>query len=405
MELQKKRLPDYAELIHGAADRIESGKQPFEFTHVLVDEFQDISSDRNRLLNAMKTANPKLELTYVGDDWQSIYRFSGSDISIMRELSKPTLSQLSKKRVDLTATYRLPQNLADISRQFVLKNPLQLEKEVHSKAAGNFLGKAVIHWDMEQKEAKENLLKVISRIGKDAEDPTISIRILARYVNNLPGETSAKAKAFVEKHWEGPVEASSIHSAKGLEADYVVIMDLIQDFRGFPSTIEDDPVMRLVMPEKDLHQHGEERRLFYVALTRARRETHIISPISAPSLFTLEMLQDNLGVHVGLDSAKNQKCPACKSGRILTSANGHGSYCSNIPLCDFMAPKCLKCEKPMEFIGGVKRYVCQKHPDAFHKPCPNCSWGVLVPRINSFTNQEFYSCHTWPKTRCPKKAR
>ena len=359
----------------------------------------------------MKVANPKLEVTCVGDDWQSIYRFSGSDVSIMREASKP---KMIRKRVDLTATYRLPQVIADISRIFILKNPLQLEKNVFSKSDLDVPGKVVTHWDMEQKENQENLLRVIERIGDDSKDPSKSIRVLARYVSNLPGDFPLNtrkhiesATKFVEQNWEGPVEVSSIHAAKGLEADYVVVMDLIQDFRGFPSTIEDDPVMRLVMPEKDLHQHGEERRLFYVALTRARRETHLISPVSAPSLFTLEMLRDGLGIHVGLDNSKNRQCPSCKSGRILISKNGGGSYCSNIPLCDFSSPPCLKCEKPMSYTDGKERFICEKHPDALHKICFVCDWGVLAPKkfISKYTGTEetFFSCHTWRKTGCKGK--
>jgi DNA helicase IV len=399
-ELERLELPDYSELIHGSADSIARGQYGFDFTHVLIDEFQDISWDRNRLIESMKSANPRLEVTCVGDDWQSIYRFSGSDVSIMREASKP---KLRRKRIDLTATYRLPQVIADISRTLILKNPLQLEKSVFSKSDLSVPGKVVIHWDTEQRANEENLLKVIARIGKDSKDPGMSLRILARYTNNLP------TKKLVEKYWEGPVDVSSIHAAKGLEADYVIVTDLIQDFRGFPSTIEDDPVMRLVMPEKDLHQHGEERRLFYVALTRARRETHLISPISAPSLFTLEMLEDDLGTHVGLDTSKNQLCPTCKSGRILVSTNGGGSYCSNIPLCDFISPLCAKCQKPMTFTGGKERFRCDKHPDDLHKPCSRCEWGVLVPRkyINGRTGNEdvFYPCHTWPKTRCAGVAR
>jgi DNA helicase-4 len=411
-ELSRLKLPDYAELIHGAADAISNSENEFTFTHVLVDEFQDISSDRNRLIESMKLANPKLEVTCVGDDWQSIYRFSGSDVSIMREASKP---KMIRKRVDLTATYRLPQVIADISRIFVLKNPLQLEKNVYSKSDLNVPGKVVTHWDMEQKENQQNLLRVIERIGDDSKDPSKSIRILARYVNNLPGDFPLNTKKhlesatkFVEQNWDGPVDVSSIHAAKGLEADYVVVMDMVQDFRGFPSTIEDDPVMRLVMPEKDLHQHGEERRLFYVALTRARRETHLISPISAPSLFTLEMLKDGLGVHVGLDNSSNRECPSCKCGRILVSNNGGGSYCSNIPLCDFISPLCLKCQKPMTYTGGKERYRCEKHPAELHKQCFECAWGVLVPRkyLSKRTGMEevFFSCHTWPKTRCKGKA-
>ena len=397
-ELTRLKLPDYAELIHGAADAISNSEYEFGFTHVLVDEFQDISSDRNRLIDSMKVANPKLEVTCVGDDWQSIYRFSGSDVSIMREASKP---KMIRKRVDLTATYRLPQVIADISRSFILKNPLQLEKNVFSKSDLDVPGKVVTHWDMEQKENHQNLALVIERIGEDSKDPSKSLRVLARYVNNLP------PKKYVENLWEGPVDISSIHAAKGLEADYVVVMDMVQDFRGFPSTIEDDPVMRLVMPEKDLHQHGEERRLFYVALTRARRETHLVSPVSAPSLFTLEMLKDGLGVHVGLDNSKNRECPSCKSGRILVSNNAGGSYCSNIPLCDFISPPCLKCQKPMTYTGEKERFRCEKHPDALYKTCFVCDWGVLIPRkyISKYSGTEevFFSCHTWTKTRCKGK--
>jgi DNA helicase-4 len=307
-----------------------------------------------------------------------------------------------RKRVDLTSTYRLPQVIADISRNFILKNPLQLEKNVYSKSDLQVPGKVVIHWDTEQKENSQNLALVLERIGDDSKDPSKSLRVLARYVNNLP------PKNYVEDLWEGPVDISSIHAAKGLEADYVVVMDMVQDFRGFPSTIEDDPVMRLVMPEKDLHQHGEERRLFYVALTRARRETHLVSPVSAPSLFTLEMLKDGLGVHVGLDNSKNPECPSCKSGRILVSNNTGGSYCSNIPLCDFMVPACLKCQKPMMYIGGKERFICVKHPDALHKSCFVCDWGVLIPRkyVSKYSGSEevFFSCHTWTKTRCKGKA-
>jgi DNA helicase-4 len=397
-ELARLKLPDYAELIHGAADAISNSGHEFGFTHVLVDEFQDISSDRNRLIDSMKIANPKLEVTCVGDDWQSIYRFSGSDISIMREASKP---KMIRKRVDLTATYRLPQVIADISRTFILKNPLQLEKNVYSKSDLEVPGKVITHWDMEQKKNEQNITLVIERIGEDAKDPSKSLRVLARYVNNLP------SKKLVENTWEGPVDISSIHAAKGLEADYVIVMDMVQDFRGFPSTIEDDPVMRLVMPEKDLHQHGEERRLFYVALTRARRETHLISPISAPSLFTLEMLRDGLGVHVGLDHSKNRECPSCNSGRILVSNNAGGSYCSNIPLCDFISPTCMKCQKPMTYTGGKERFICEMHPDALFKPCFICDWGVLIPRkyISKYSGTEevFFSCHTWTKTRCKGK--
>lgn len=399
LELAKRKLPDFPELINGAADSILRGEYEFKFTHLLVDEFQDISKDRFRLIEAMRSANPNLEVMYVGDDWQSIYRFGGSDISIMRAASTP---KVNRKRVDLGETYRLPQEIADLSRKFILRNPLQLQKTVTSKSGLEVSGRVVIHWDTEQLENEQNLKKVISRIGSPSKDPSKSLRVLARYTDNLP------SKDLLSALWKGPAEASTVHAAKGLEADYVIVMDMVQDLRGFPSTIEDDPVMALVMPEKELHQYGEERRLFYVALTRARRECHLISPLSSPSLFTLELLETKMGEHVGLTANEVRLCPVCKCGQVLVSSKGNGSYCSNIPLCDYSPPECPKCRKSMIIHDkdGL-RFVCPTHSNIRLTSCPACDWGVLIPRsaANKATGKEFtfYSCHTWPKTRCPGK--
>lgn len=398
-ELIERKLPDFSELINGAADSILEGEYEFKFSHLLVDEFQDISNDRFRLIEAMRKANPDLEVMYVGDDWQSIYRFSGSDISIMRATSAP---RPNRKRVDLAETYRLPQEIADLSRKFILRNPLQLSKTVTSKSGLGVVGKVVVHWDTEQSAGIENLKKVIERIGTPAGDPSLSLRVLSRYTDNLPD------KRKVASMWKGPSETSTIHAAKGLEADYVIVMDMVQDFRGFPSTIEDDPVMALVMPEKDLHLYGEERRLFYVALTRAKRECHLVSPLSSPSLFTVELLQSNLGEHVGLKDNKNRNCPVCHSGQIQMSTKGNGSYCSNIPLCDFSPPECPACRKSMIIHDDdTLRFICPTHSQIKLKSCPVCDWGVLVPRRSKFQGagkeSNFFSCHTWSKTRCPGK--
>jgi DNA helicase-4 len=290
LELENQQLPDFAELIHSAADKIRTGEFNFKYKHVLIDEFQDISTDRNELLQAMRCANPGLEITTVGDDWQSIYRFSGSDISIMRAVSRP---RFRRKRVDLTSTSRLPQVIADISREFVLRNPLQIQKRVVSKSPIKDAGSVVTHWDVTQENIIASLEKIIEGIGADSKDLKVSLRIIARYSNNLPSQYELR------NLWKGPIDVGTIHSSKGLEADYVIVTDLIQDNRGFPSTIQDDPVMSLVMPEKDLYIHGEERRLFYVALTRAKKETHLISPLSSPSVFTQELFKSNLGNHIG----------------------------------------------------------------------------------------------------------
>jgi DNA helicase-4 len=385
--------PDFAEQIHGAADSINNGEYLFDFTHVLVDEFQDISFDRFRLLNAMQTANPKIEMTYVGDDWQSIYRFGGSDISIMRDVSKPTMK---RKRVDLDATYRLPQNIADISSQFILKNPNQLEKKVVSKSEIENLGNIYIHWDTRYRDSINNVEQICTYIGDNAKNPEFSLRILGRYQSNLPKLND------IEEFWQGPIDISTVHAAKGLESDYVIVVDLVQDIRGFPSTIEDDPVLQMVLPNFEEFEHEEERRLFYVAITRSRIETHLISPMEKPSLFTLEMLEDNLGTHIGVPQDTKILCPKCSKGTIIKKNNN--SYCSNIPTCEFFTPFCNECNKPMGYLGSNKqRYVCENHPKLIYENCNACSWGALVPRINSATKEVFFSCHTWKITSCRGK--
>jgi ssDNA-binding Zn-finger/Zn-ribbon topoisomerase 1 len=114
------------------------------------------------------------------------------------------------------------------------------------------------------------------------------------------------------------------------------------------------------------------------------------------------MLKDNLGIHIGLPINTNVMCPVCAEGTIM-SKNENFS-CSNYPTCTFFTPFCPTCKKPMEFINKVnQRYKCSKHPINIYKNCKRCDWGVLVTRINSHSNEEFFSCHTWKVTKCTGK--
>jgi DNA helicase-4 len=245
---------------------------------------------------------------------------------------------------------------------------------------------------------------VIERLGAAARDPEASLRVLARYRDHLPPEAALK------KWWAGPVSVGSVHASKGLEADYIIVTDLMADTRGFPSTIQDDDVMRLVLPEREAFPHAEERRLFYVALTRARREVHLIAPQAVASPFAFELFDMKVGEHLGMDSQCNPKCPACDSGRLLRSPRTGGQYCTNMPLCDFFPPRCGACAKPMRFDWDVANgYVCTDHPDTCPPMCPRCKWGLLVTR--EFTSRRTgvpfvkEGCHTWPRTRCSGKPR
>lgn len=394
-ELRRRDMPDFSELVNAAADQIRTGLHPLEFTHLLVDEYQDISADRQGLIDSLRSYLPRLETTYVGDDWQSIYRFSGSDVGIMRAASTP---RLNRKVVQMGDTYRLPSQIAKISRDFILRNDRQLSKPVASLAADRSSGRVVTHWDCDPKSPKANLERVLSRIPA-AQDPGASLRVLARYSSNLP------RLAIAEAIWQGPIDISTIHAAKGLEADFVVVMDCIQDARGFPSTIEDDEVMGLVLSEPEKYPYAEERRLFYVALTRARREVHLVTSASYPSLFTLELLNERQGEHVGLDSEHLNACPACGSGALLVGKATGASYCSNTPFCDFLAPKCSSCSAGMHFNSrGRHRFTCSRNCGGGLTACPSCAWGAVVSQEyrdkKTKTVRSFLACHSWSKTGC-----
>jgi len=400
-ELERHGLPDFPQLITGAVEQLRSGAASLGVKHLLVDEFQDISADRFELISAIRDQADACEVTFVGDDWQSIYEFSGSDIGIMRRIAKPAKHRI---RIDMGDTYRLPTLIAEASRALVLQNPAQLSKDVRSLSPTADAGRIVTHWDTVASKPADNMRLVIERLGAAARDPEASLRVLARYRDHLPPEAALK------KWWAGPVSVGSVHASKGLEADYIIITDLMADTRGFPSTIQDDDVMRLVLPEREAFPHAEERRLFYVAITRARREVHLIAPQTIASPFAFELIDMKIGEHLGMDSQRNSRCPACDSGRLLRSARTGGQYCTNTPLCDFFPPRCTTCTKPMRFDWDVANgYVCADHPDTCPPMCPRCKWGLLVTR--EFTSRRTgvpfvkESCHTWPRTRCSGKAR
>ena len=133
----------------------------------------------------------------------------------------------------------------------------------------------------------------------------------------------------------------TIHGSKGLEADYVVVVNMEAGRYGFPSEIEDDPILNLAMSELESFEHAEERRLLYVALTRARTQAFLVAKQNKDSLFAVELMSDSLIDVVTLDSANSdnppvQTCPKCKKGVMVIRTTGPYSKflgCSTFPKC------------------------------------------------------------------------
>lgn len=282
--LRQKNQIDFIDAILQATDICTSIDMP-GYDYIIVDEFQDISMDRYHFLKALRRGNPPAKLFCVGDDWQSIYRFSGSDMTLFSNFAK-FFGPTETDRIE--TTYRFGQPLVKYSSDFIQRNPKQLKKEIrpfHSSAQTGLVFQPYTHANYCQ--VLENL---ISTLPSDK-----SIFLLGRYSFD-DYYLSFKYKSQREGYKiyyviQGrKMEFLTVHKSKGLEADYVILLQCNKDNFGFPSLVQDDPILNYVLSEKDGYQFSEERRLFYVAMTRAKVCTYVFYDNRKPSAFVNEFL-------------------------------------------------------------------------------------------------------------------
>lgn len=333
---------DFDDMLNMAADHIEEEHWTSPYQLVLVDEFQDVSKARARLVRAL-VSGPRSYLFAVGDDWQSIYRFAGSDISVMTGFSEwfgPS------QQCQLRTTFRCPQWLCDLSSAFICKNPAQIPKEVISARAERTPRVAIYQTANERQinTALDNYLstlydEIATETTRSSANKRETVYILGRYQddrNLLPTGCERRFGARLA------IQFSTVHSAKGLEADHIVIPRLKRGKFGFPSDIEDDPVLHLAMPPDNQVHNAEERRLFYVALTRARKSLALFTVRQQPSVFVVELANEH-GVEV-VDVGNQQAtefaaCPRCGGGALVERNGSHGKFvgCSRFPACLYTA--------------------------------------------------------------------
>lgn len=291
---------DFNDMISSATEYVRAGRFAIPWRYIIVDEFQDISMGRYRLLDAMLKNRDDLRFFAVGDDWQSIYRFAGSDISIMSRFrgffGRATV-------VKLNQTFRFNDKIASVSGEFIQKNPNQMRKTL-STTLKSENPQVVVHWvDMNggRRSNSAALASAIELMKEDGNLENASLLVLSRYNHLLPEDSFLKS---LERIWPGQIRPPmTVHRSKGLEADYVIVDGLTADKFGFPSEMDDDPLLDLVLARPDSHPNAEERRLFYVALTRARQQVHLIVDRAHPSSFALELLNGEYDVrHIGRDT-------------------------------------------------------------------------------------------------------
>lgn len=393
--LKESKTTDFTGLILEATKILQANKQFLKLKHILVDEFQDISKDRWNFIEAIRQSDESTIFTFVGDDWQAINEFAGSDPKVMLRLGN---WNKTREQIVLNETFRMPQSLCEASGAFVMQNSKQIPKELLAAGETRLHDNSLFfHWDVPVSDTYENIALVISRIGKDARDPSKSLFVLGRYSKSLPNFLR------IDAMWAGEVRVSTVHRAKGLEADYVILVDVNSAYPGFPNVMIDDPLLDLVRKKDTSFKHASERRVFYVGITRARFETHVISSILAPSEFALEMQESKLGQHIGFDESRISNCPICLTGYLISNKNLKGLGCSNWPVCSFRTPHCVMCDSPMIPSKNPRlRYQCHNHKELQLMDCPKCKWGVLQERKGLFGS--FYGCHLWSSTKCKGRA-
>ena len=374
--LENERAIDFHDLINEATNHIRQGNWTSPFDYVLVDEFQDISDGRMALARALD--RPDQAYFLVGDDWQSIYRFAGSHVGLIHQCDEH-LGYTQRR--DLTKTFRFGDGILGPSTAFVQRNPEQTQRNLEAHRQDSDEGITVIA----SRDAEDGLNRALGLIRETDGGEDASVLVLGRYL------ASRKALGGRRDSRSGNVEFSTVHSAKGREADYVIVLDLRDGRYGFPCRVEDDPLLEIVLPPVHGrgYAHAEERRLFYVALTRARRGTYLVTDPNRPSPFVRELLKHSPGVkQLG---ELRPGCPACPRGTLLQSQSGENLRCSNHPTCPHLAPRCPGCHAGYAIVQPDAAGALCTNPDCQSPPplCPQCKFGIVVLRSGP---SQFWAC-------------
>jgi DNA helicase-4 len=231
----------------------------------------------------------------------------------------------------LETTFRCPQRLCDISSAFVQRNPKQLRKAVRSSQPDVVSPVSVVRVESEvhiRSAVARRLDEIAQSVGNGGKQKVL---LLGRYQKDrdyLP---------LTYDHGRLQVTFITVHSAKGLEGDHVILPRVTSETLGFPSGVADDPVLQLAMPGGDAFENAEERRLFYVALTRARSSVTLITIAHKESSFVTELIKEHQIEVRNADGSvsSDELCPVCGSGFLVQRKGKFGPFmgCSGFPKC------------------------------------------------------------------------
>lgn len=276
--LKEQKQIDFNIMISRATEYVVKGKFKSAWKFIMIDEYQDISPQRMALIQALCDQNPQTcNLFAVGDDWQSIYQFAGSDV----DLTMGFTERFPHSTVhNLDTTYRFNDQLGAVANQFIQVNPNQIRKTLNSfkqqKQKSVFIAPS------------SNLEKILDQLNRQASQ-TKSVLLLGRNHYHKP----ELLKDWQNHYRSLDIEFMTCHASKGKEADFVIIVGV--DEGQFPARVKALHIDGALAQSSDDFPYAEERRLFYVALTRAKEKVWITHSCSG-SVFVRELLSGDYPV-------------------------------------------------------------------------------------------------------------
>lgn len=260
--LNKENLMDFNDMINIATNKLDTSKVRYKY--IIIDEYQDTSLAKLNLIKKLAKLSDS-NLFMVGDDFQSIYRFTGSNVKIITNFR---MYFPFAKLIKLKNTYRNSKELLKVAGRFIMKNPFQIKKNLKSSISMINPIEIVYYNDL-----NHAMNKVITK------DNVNNLFILSR--NNSDLEKISIGKVDYQK--------MSAHKSKGLQSDYVFIININNSSNGFPNKYVDHEILKYVNNYKEYYPYEEERRLFYVALTRCKKKVYLFVPKDNESIFIKEL--------------------------------------------------------------------------------------------------------------------
>lgn len=376
---------DFEDMINLAADLIKNN-HPKElnsssygnYKWILIDEFQDTSFCRGNFLKSLRGGGHfgGAKICAVGDDWQSIYRFAGSDLSQVYDFNKQyglsnfnfiqdphnpskqnkiwlketgvdkqtlrmsyhhminaagqnssnflKIPDIETEKFFITKNHRSDKSIVSISSDFIQVNPNQIKKNVKTL---DLLGvedqEKIINFCECDNYSYKEIEKIIKKIPKKSH-----VLIMGRNKHHLQ---HTEIKKLQNNYADYTIEEATIHRSKGLEADYIIILGLEEGLKGFPRKMDDDPLIKIFQPQDDQFPDAEERRVMYVAMSRARYGVYMCFKPTSRSEFLDEIeaiaLSKNIAINIFNFSTVTKECPECRKkgnrGTMTPQTNHH----------------------------------------------------------------------------------